>query len=339
MAALNPPEGQSQEMFFLSRMREELENQPDIILPEGTVTSVLSTALSVAHSMSPAKGGGSSSEAASVLLKVSERLVSALVEPTQTQSTKTVKTPAMGSAAAVFMSVNGMEKLMSSSFFKTENVTEMYSDIISATLPKTNDTKLPEPVNFTLLHKKGNPQPGLLTCVYWEDRGVEKQWSVEGCTASFSNENYTVCSCSHLSTFALILQTAEGGEKDSQLLELVNLVCVCVGLAFLGLAILSFLLCSWNPKINNTARLHLCICLFLAQLLFLVGMSQTKNALVCSAIAGILHFFFLSGFVWMLLETVQLYLLVRGLTKVQVIQREGLRRRYLLLIGYGVPLT
>ncbi|XP_036408690.1 adhesion G protein-coupled receptor E1-like [Megalops cyprinoides] len=334
--------------------------------------------------MSPAKGGGSSAEAASVLLKVSERLVSALVEPTQTQSTKTVKTPAMeinlqaigpaanmteiptlnakgnamavnlqaiaennnGSAAAVFMSVNGMEKLMSSSFFRTENVTEMYSDIISATLPKTNDTKLPEPVNFTLLHKKVqnldfHPNPGLLTCVYWEDRGAEKQWSVEGCTASFSNENYTVCSCSHLSTFALILQTAEVqvGSPSFQLLELVNLVCVCVGLAFLGLAILSFLLCSWNPKINNTARLHLCICLFLAQLLLLVGMHRTENALVCSAVAGILHFFFLSGFVWMLLETVQLYLLVRGLTKVQVIQREGLRRRYLLLIGYGAPLV
>ncbi|KAG9340394.1 hypothetical protein JZ751_021507, partial [Albula glossodonta] len=52
---------------------------------------------------------------------------------------------------------------------------------------------------------------------------------------------------------------------------------MAVGLAFLGLAILSFLLCSWNPKINNTARLHLSICLFLGHLLFLVGVSRTEN--------------------------------------------------------------
>ncbi|KAL4593047.1 hypothetical protein GN956_G27150, partial [Arapaima gigas] len=49
--------------------------------------------------------------------------------------------------------------------------------------------------------------------------------------------------------------------------------------------------------------------------------------LVCSIIAGLLHFLFLSSFVWMFLETVQLFMLVRGLTKVQVIQKEGLRKR------------
>ncbi|KPP58332.1 hypothetical protein Z043_123853, partial [Scleropages formosus] len=61
--------------------------------------------------------------------------------------------------------------------------------------------------------------------------------------------------------------------------------------------------------------------------------------LVCSAIAGLLHFLFLSSFVWMFLETLQLFLLVRGLTKVQAIQKEGLKKRYLLLIGYGTPLV
>lgn len=46
-------------------------------------------------------------------------------------------------------------------------------------------------------------------------------------------------------------------------------MCVIVGLFFFGLAILTFLLCSWNPKINNTARLHLCLNLALSQLLLL----------------------------------------------------------------------
>lgn len=52
-----------------------------------------------------------------------------------------------------------------------------------------------------------------MTCVYWEDKSTEEgqtmRWSVDGCWVSFSHENYTVCSCSHLSTFALILQISE----------------------------------------------------------------------------------------------------------------------------------
>lgn len=52
-----------------------------------------------------------------------------------------------------------------------------------------------------------------MTCVYWEDKNTEEgqtmRWSVDGCWVSFSHENYTVCSCSHLSTFALILQISE----------------------------------------------------------------------------------------------------------------------------------
>ncbi|KAJ8385890.1 hypothetical protein AAFF_G00179560 [Aldrovandia affinis] len=374
--SLTPPKGQSPGIFFLQKLTKELEDSHDII-SEGIVTGVLTMALSVTDEMSFEEEVGSSSEAASAILKLSEMLVSSMVEPTDTQSIKTVRTPTMeinsqavgpdrniskfpalhakgntmqvnlldiakknnGSAAAVLMSVSGMEKLMSPSFFRTENVTEMYSDIITATLPNTNDIELPEPVNFTIHHKKKS-QAGLVTCVYWEDKGEEKHWSVEGCTASFSDENYTVCSCTHLSTFAILLQTEEEDvNEDDPLLEWINLVCMCVGLAFLALAIFSFLFCSWNPKINNTARLHLSICLFSAHLLFMLGVSRTENTVVCAAIAGILHFLFLSSFVWMLLETVQLFLLVRSLTKVQVIQREGLRAWYLLLIGYGVPMV
>ncbi|XP_056256753.1 adhesion G protein-coupled receptor E5-like [Seriola aureovittata] len=53
--------------------------------------------------------------------------------------------------------------------------------------------------------------------------------------------------------------------------------------------------------------------------------------------AGLLHFLVIASFVWMLLEALQLHLLVRRLSKVQVIQRDGLPRPILYLIGYGVP--
>lgn len=145
-------------------------------------------------------------------------------------------------------------------------------------------------------------------------------------------------------------------------------MCVIVGLFFFGLAIFTFLLCSWNPKINNTARLHLCLNLALSHLLLLwndqyldsevtptrkrslcntaEAISRLHNSyycappqLACTVMAGLLHFLVVAAFVWMLLEALQLHLLVRRLSKVQVIQRDGLPKPLLYVIGYGVPFT
>uniref|UniRef100_H2SWQ8 Adhesion G protein-coupled receptor E8 n=1 Tax=Takifugu rubripes TaxID=31033 RepID=H2SWQ8_TAKRU len=227
--------------------------------------------------------------------------------------------------------------LLSHQYFRTVNRTEMNSDVFTVLLPTVNNTNLTEPVNFTIQHKKVS----VLTCVYWEvgeggQSSGEKRWSTDGCWISFAHENYTVCSCSHLSTFALIMQIPA---PANPFLDWLNRVCVIVGLFFFGLAIFTFLLCSWNPKINNTARLHLCLNLSMSHLLLLWNQEYTENELACTVMAGLLHFLVIASFVWMLLEALQLHLLVRRLTKVQVIQRDGLPRPLLYLIGYGVPFT
>ncbi|XP_033945898.1 adhesion G protein-coupled receptor E2-like [Pseudochaenichthys georgianus] len=316
----------------------------------------------------------------SVILGISDRLVAAMVQPVVNQTKTNVKTETVelslesigpevhdvgisslsannntmeinledlannnnGSASVAFITLNGMESLLSHQYFKTENQTEMYSDVMTAILMSMNNTNLTEPVNFTIQHKKTAPENGLMTCVYWEEKTEETigedtmSWSVEGCWVAYTNENYTVCSCSHLSTFALIMQI-EDPAPPNPFLEWLNRICVTVGLFFFGLAIFTFLLCSWNPKINNTARLNLCICLFFSHLLLLWNDKYTDEELACTVMAGLLHFLIVAGFVWMLLEALQLHLLVRRLTKVQVIQRDGLPKPILFAIGYGVP--
>uniref|UniRef100_A0A3Q3E4B5 Adhesion G protein-coupled receptor E8 n=1 Tax=Labrus bergylta TaxID=56723 RepID=A0A3Q3E4B5_9LABR len=213
-----------------------------------------------------------------------------------------------GSAAAAFMILKGMESLLSHQYFETENLTEMNSDVITIV-----------------------PENGLVTC-----KNKMMRWSVEGCQVAYTSENYTVCSCSHLSTFALIMQIGEP-PPENPFLDWLNRICVIVGLFFFGLAIFTFLLCSWNPKINNTARLHLCINLALSHLLLLWNDRYTDHELACTVMAGLLHFLVVASFVWMLLEALQLHLLVRRLSKVQVIQRDGLPKPLLYMIGYGVP--
>uniref|UniRef100_A0A3Q1ATY9 Adhesion G protein-coupled receptor E8 n=1 Tax=Amphiprion ocellaris TaxID=80972 RepID=A0A3Q1ATY9_AMPOC len=232
-----------------------------------------------------------------------------------------------GSAAVAFLTLDGMESLLSHTYFKTENRTEMYSDVITAILPSVNNTNLTEPVNFTIQHRQVLPRLSRVKITLVGEAAKQKimRWSVEGCGVAFTNENYTVCSCSHLSTFALILQIAEP-PPQSDFLEWLNRMCVIVGLFFFALAIFTFLLCSWNPKINNTARSD-----------WFQDSLSVSLQLACTVMAGLLHFLVVASFVWMLLEALQLHLLVRRLSKVQVIQRDGLPRPLLYLIGYGVP--
>lgn len=58
-----------------------------------------------------------------------------------------------GSATAAFMTLNGMESLLSHQYFQTEKKTDMCSDVITAIIP-VNNTNLTEPVNFTIYHRK-----------------------------------------------------------------------------------------------------------------------------------------------------------------------------------------
>ncbi|KAI3359974.1 hypothetical protein L3Q82_014304 [Scortum barcoo] len=355
----------------------DIQDILDAIVPLEEVSGVRPQSRSVRVS---SEGDG---ETGSVILGISDRLVSAMVPSNLNDTKKKVQTSTVdlslraigpgaqddqtfplsakgqtmeinlkalasnnnGSAAVAFMTLTGMESLLSHQYFKTENKTEMYSDVFTAILPEINNTSLSEPVNFTIQHKKKVPKSGIVTCVYWEDKrnkeegqgvGETMRWSVEGCWVTYTDENYTVCSCSHLSTFALIMQIGEP-PPDNSFLEWLNRMCVIVGLFFFGLAIFTFLLCSWNPKINNTARLHLCLNLAMSHLLLLWNDRYVNQKLACKVMAGLLHFLVVASFVWMLLEALQLHLLVRRLSKVQVIQRDGLPKPLLYLIGYGVP--
>ncbi|TDH02789.1 hypothetical protein EPR50_G00156280 [Perca flavescens] len=351
-------------------MDQQLQNNTDVVLPAATVTNSFAASMEVSgvgpRAMSTKMSSDGDGETGSIILGISDRLIAAMVPQTQNQTRIAVQTPTVGnrddnnvaltakgqtmeinlqalastndgSAAAAFMTLNGMESLLSHQYFKTENMTEMYSDVFTAIIPTINTTNLTEPVNFTIQHKKV-PESGIVTCVYWKEQSKEEamQWSVAGCWVAFSEENYTVCSCSHLSTFALIMQIGEP-PPDNPFLDWLNRMCVIVGLFFLALAIFTFILCSWNPKINNTARLHLCLNLFFTQLLLLWNDKYVDQKLACKVMAGLLHFLVIASFVWMLLEALQLHLLVRRLSKVQVIQRDGLPRPLLYLIGYGVP--
>ncbi|XP_053085645.1 adhesion G protein-coupled receptor E3-like [Pangasianodon hypophthalmus] len=241
-----------------------------------------------------------------------------------------------GPAAVAFMSYTNMADMLEPTFFNTFTDTKktIMSMVVSVTLPKTTNTNLTEPVNFTLKHIQELDPEGILSCVYWKT----DTWLEEGCSIVQTNSTHTVCSCDHLSTFALIMQTDPC--RSDRLMNALFAVAIIVGLVFLSLSILTFTFYSRNP-VTNAALINLCINLLLFHLLSLIKtlfLAHIHPLQLRAALAGVQWFFLMSVFVWMFIEAVLLYIFVKNLSEIRSNPGEVLSWKWLTVIGFLIPL-
>ncbi|XP_059863834.1 adhesion G protein-coupled receptor E5 isoform X2 [Delphinus delphis] len=201
-------------------------------------------------------------------------------------------------------------------------------------LSNTNTDKLNSKVTFAFSHPWEMPGTRQeLICAFWRsDSNRRGYWSTSGCQTLGSGNGSTTCQCNHLSSFAILM--AHYDVEDWKL-ALITKVGLALSLVCLLLCILTFLLVRPIQGSRTTVHLHLCICLFVGSTIFLAGIENEGGqvGLRCRLVAAMLHYCFLAAFCWMSLEGVELYFLV-----VRVFQGQGLRKRWLCLIGYGVPL-
>uniref|UniRef100_A0A674JAD5 Adhesion G protein-coupled receptor E1 n=1 Tax=Terrapene triunguis TaxID=2587831 RepID=A0A674JAD5_9SAUR len=174
-----------------------------------------------------------------------------------------------------------------------------------------------------------------LFCVSWEATARRGSWSQAGCGVLRSNASHTTCSCNRVSNLAVLM--ASGEITADFPLFLISHVGLALSVLCLFLAILTFLLCRSIRNVNTSIHLQLCLCLFLADLLFLTAVDRPSHQLACAVIAGILHYLFLACFAWMFLEAVVLFLTVRNLGVVNYFSTHSPKMGHLSLFGYGFP--
>ncbi|XP_053472264.1 adhesion G protein-coupled receptor E5 [Ictalurus furcatus] len=207
------------------------------------------------------------------------------------------------------------------------------SQVVTALVSNTDTHSLPEPVTLTFRHKKEREvSKGLnYSCVYWDEAQGGGLWSGQGCVKAVFNSTHTVCTWSHLSSFAVLM--ALYPIEDTFELVWLTRVGLTISIICLFICILTFWFCRSIQGTRTTIHLHLCVCLFIANIIFLFFISSTQNKAGCASVAALLHFFYLGAFSFMLLEGVQLYRMV-----VRVFHTT-LHQLYLYAVGYGVPLT
>uniref|UniRef100_A0A671LW64 Adhesion G protein-coupled receptor L2-like n=1 Tax=Sinocyclocheilus anshuiensis TaxID=1608454 RepID=A0A671LW64_9TELE len=231
---------------------------------------------------------------------------------------------------------NATVRLMGEGGVRNHSLT-VNSHILSASINKESSRVfVSEPLIFTLAHLDTenyfNPN-----CSFWNysERSMTGYWSTQGCKLLATNKTHTTCSCSHLTNFAILMahRDAHGvGSVHELLLTVITRMGIAVSLVCLAISIFTFCFFRGLQSDRNTIHKNLCINLFIAELLFLVGINMTEPPIVCSVIAGVLHFFFLSAFAWMCLEAVQLFLML-----VEVFESEFSRRKYYYASGYLLP--
>ncbi|MBN3315942.1 AGRL3 protein, partial [Atractosteus spatula] len=160
-------------------------------------------------------------------------------------------------------------------------------------------------------------------------------WSTQDCRLLGTNRTHTTCSCTHLTNFAVLMAHVEVKNTDpvhDMLLDVITWVGILLSLVCLLICIFTFCFFRGLQSDRNTIHKNLCISLFVAELLFLIGINRADQPIACAVFAALLHFFFLAAFTWMFLEGVQLYIML-----VEVFESEHSRRKYFYLVGYGVP--
>ncbi|XP_062830158.1 adhesion G protein-coupled receptor L3 isoform X13 [Anolis carolinensis] len=213
------------------------------------------------------------------------------------------------------------------------------SPIITAAINKefSNKVYLADPVVFTVKHIKQSEENFNPNCSFWSysKRTMTGYWSTQGCRLLVTNKTHTTCSCNHLTNFAVLMAHVEvkhGDAVHNLLLDVITWVGILLSLVCLLFCIFTFCFFRGLQSDRNTIHKNLCISLFVAELLFLIGINRADQPIACAVFAALLHFFFLSAFTWMFLEGVQLYIML-----VEVFESEHSRRKYFYLVGYGMP--
>ncbi|KAM6221220.1 adhesion G protein-coupled receptor L3 isoform 22-T22 [Rhynchocyon petersi] len=238
-----------------------------------------------------------------------------------------------------YLSTENASMKLGTEAMSTNHSVIVNSPVITAAINKefSNKVYLADPVVFTVKHIKQSEENFNPNCSFWSysKRTMTGYWSTQGCRLLTTNKTHTTCSCNHLTNFAVLMAHVEVKHSDAVhdlLLDVITWVGILLSLVCLLICIFTFCFFRGLQSDRNTIHKNLCISLFVAELLFLIGINRTDQPIACAVFAALLHFFFLAAFTWMFLEGVQLYIML-----VEVFESEHSRRKYFYLVGYGMP--
>ncbi|KAK2497570.1 hypothetical protein MC885_008384, partial [Smutsia gigantea] len=187
-------------------------------------------------------------------------------------------------------------------------------------------------VEYTLLETEERTKP---VCVFWNHSvivGGTGGWSAKGCELLSRNRTHVACQCSHMTSFAVLMDVSR--REHGEVLPLKVITYAAVALSLAALLVASILLALVRTLRSNLHDIHrnLVGALFFSQLVFVIGIAQTEHPFLCAVVAILLHYIYMSTFAWTFVESLHVY---RMLTEVRNIDAGPMRFYY--VVGWGIP--
>ncbi|CAL4122740.1 unnamed protein product, partial [Meganyctiphanes norvegica] len=236
-----------------------------------------------------------------------------------------------GVTRVVFLTYHHLEDMLApgndgigpSTSYRSNTSRFINSRVVSASLGQGRHIQLPMPVTitFALLHQENVSKP---ICAFWDY--TTEAWLDEGCLVLCFNHTHVTCQCDHLTHFAVLME-----ESTLRILGYVGCV---LALIFVAGSMLVFSVFQSLHSPHTAVLRHACLCVSLAELVFLLGVWRTSDLVLCGIIAGVLHYTLLAAFAWMFMEGVHVYLSVA-----RAVECDSLRLRWWhYILAYGLPL-
>ncbi|XP_023593023.1 adhesion G-protein coupled receptor G2 [Trichechus manatus latirostris] len=216
----------------------------------------------------------------------------------------------------------------------------LISYVISSSVANLTVTNLTRNVTISLKHISPNQDDLTVRCVFWDlgRNGGRGGWSSDGCSVRDKKLNETICTCSHLTSFSVLLDLSRTSLPPAQMMALTFITYIGCGLSsiFLSVTLVTYIA---FEKIRrdypSKILIQLCAALLLLNLVFLLDswIALYNMRGLCISVAVFLHYFLLVSFTWMGLEAFHMYLALVKVFNTYI-------RKYILkfcIVGWGVP--
>ncbi|XP_059368386.1 adhesion G-protein coupled receptor G6-like isoform X3 [Carassius carassius] len=244
----------------------------------------------------------------------------------------------------MFFSKTGLFQHFGSFMDQQSNGMSLNSYVVASSVGNFTIKNLQDPVKIEIAHLEYQRDPKRL-CVFW-DFSLQNEdsiggWNSEGCEVSpESNSNRTVCLCNHLTHFGILMDisgaSAQIDEKNNRVLTFITYIGCGISAIFSAATLLTYIAFEkLRRDYPSKILMNLSTSLLFLNMVFLLDGWLTSYEIegLCVTVAVFLHFFLLTSFTWMGLESIHMYIALVKVFNTYI-------RRYILkfcLVGWGVP--
>uniref|UniRef100_A0A3Q1CUN9 Adhesion G-protein coupled receptor G6 n=1 Tax=Amphiprion ocellaris TaxID=80972 RepID=A0A3Q1CUN9_AMPOC len=213
------------------------------------------------------------------------------------------------------------------------------SYVVASSVGNFSISNLMEPVEIEIAHLPEQPSLNPV-CMFWDFNGAGG-WNGEGCSVSpESTSNKTICLCTHLTHFGILMDVSGASphidQKNNKILTFITYIGCGISAIFSAATLLTYIAFEkLRRDYPSKILMNLSTSLLFLNMVFLLDgwLASLETEWLCLSVAVFLHYFLLTSFTWMGLESIHMYIALVKVFNTYI-------RRYILkfcIVGWGLP--